>query len=124
VSHAANRSAWARLIAKVYEREISGGSPCPAGALARRECGREADSESPLLCPRCESEMRLIAVITDPWSGYRTDPWSGYRTDPWSGYRTDPWSGCRTDPVEVRKILRHLLEIGRSPPGLNPSVLN
>jgi hypothetical protein len=108
VSHAANRSAWARLIAKVYERDLSGGSPCPAGALARRECGREADSESPLLCPRCESEMRLIAVITDPWSGYRTDP----------------WSGCRTDPVEVRKILRHLLEIGRSPPGLNPSVLN
>ena len=41
VSHAACRSAWARLIAKVYEI-------------------------NPLLCPRCGSEMRLIAVITDP----------------------------------------------------------
>jgi hypothetical protein len=50
----------------VYEIDLSGGSPCPAGALARREGGREADSESPLLCPRCGSEMRLIAVITDP----------------------------------------------------------
>jgi len=25
------------------------------------------------------------------------------------------------DPVEVRKILRHLVKIGRSPPGLDPS---
>jgi hypothetical protein len=74
VSHAACRSAWARLIAKVYEIDLSGGSPCPAGALARREGGHEADSESPLLCPRCGSEMRLIAVITDPMSGHRTDP--------------------------------------------------
>ena len=41
VSHAACRSAWARLIAKVYEID-------------------------PLVCPRCGSEMRLIAVITDP----------------------------------------------------------
>ena len=67
VSHAACRSAWARLIAKVYETD-------------------------PLLCPRCGSEMRLIAVITDP--------------------------------AEVGKILRHLLKIGRAPPGLDPSVLN
>ncbi len=29
-----------------------------------------------------------------------------------------------TDPAEVRKILRHLLEIGRAPPGLDPSALN
>src|SRR4030042_5525298 len=56
-SHAACRSAWARLIAKVYEID-------------------------PLVCPRCGSEMRLIAVITDP--------------------------------AEVRKILRHLLTIGRA----------
>jgi hypothetical protein len=62
-----------------------GGSPCPAGALARREGGCEAGSGSPMLCPRCGSEMRLIAVITDP--------------------------------AEVRKILRHLLQIGRAPPG-------
>ena len=29
-----------------------------------------------------------------------------------------------TDPAEVRKILRHLLKIGRAPPGLDPSALN
>jgi hypothetical protein len=29
-----------------------------------------------------------------------------------------------TDPAEVKKILRHLVNIGRPPPGLNPSVLN
>jgi hypothetical protein len=67
VPHAACRSAWARLIAKVYEVD-------------------------PLLCPRCGSEMKLIAVITDP--------------------------------VEVRKILRHLLKVGRSPPGFDASALN
>jgi hypothetical protein len=52
--------------------------------------------------------MRLIAVITDPWSGNRTDP------------------------AEVRTILRHpkggdlrrLVKIGRAPPGLDPSTLN
>jgi hypothetical protein len=92
VSHAACRSAWARLITKVYEIDPSGGSPCPTGALARREGGREADSESPLVCPRCGSEMKLLAVITDP--------------------------------AEVRKILRHLLKIGRAPPGLDASALN
>ena len=47
--------------------------------------GCEADSGSPMLCPRCGSQMRLIAVITNP--------------------------------AEVRKILRHLLQIGRAPPG-------
>ena len=36
----ASRSAWARLIAQVYE-------------------------VNPLLCPRCASEMRVLAVITD-----------------------------------------------------------
>jgi hypothetical protein len=29
-----------------------------------------------------------------------------------------------SDPAELRKILRHLLTIGRAPPGLDPSVLN
>jgi hypothetical protein len=67
VSHAACRSAWARLIAKVYEID-------------------------PLVCPRCGSEMKLLAVITDP--------------------------------AEVRTILRHLLKIGRAPPGLDASALN
>jgi hypothetical protein len=28
-----------------------------------------------------------------------------------------------TDPAEVRKILRHLITIGRAPPGLDPSLL-
>lgn len=41
VPQAACRSAWARLIAKVYEVD-------------------------PLVCPRCASDMSLIAVITDP----------------------------------------------------------
>jgi hypothetical protein len=61
------RSAWARLIAKVYEID-------------------------PLICPRCGSEMRLIAVITNP--------------------------------PEVAKILRHLTNTGRAPPGLDPSSVN
>jgi hypothetical protein len=29
-----------------------------------------------------------------------------------------------SDSPEVRKILRHLLKIGRAPPGLDPSSLN
>jgi hypothetical protein len=29
-----------------------------------------------------------------------------------------------TDPGEVKKILRHLVKIGRPPPGLDPSTLN
>jgi hypothetical protein len=29
-----------------------------------------------------------------------------------------------TDPAEVRKILRHLIKIGRPPPDLDPSGLN
>jgi hypothetical protein len=29
-----------------------------------------------------------------------------------------------TDSAEVRKILRHLLKIGRAPPGLDPSAPN
>ena len=61
------RSAWARLIAKVYEID-------------------------PLICPRCGSEMKLIALITNP--------------------------------SEVAAILRHLIKIGRAPPGLDPNSLN
>jgi hypothetical protein len=67
VPQRACRSAWARLITKVYEVD-------------------------PLVCPRCGNRMDLIAVITDP--------------------------------PEVRKILRHLLKIGRAPPALDPSSLN
>ena len=62
VPQRACRSAWARLIAKVYEVD-------------------------PLICVHCRSEMKLITVITDP--------------------------------AEVRKILRHLIKIGRAPPGLD-----
>ena len=40
VSAKAKRSAWARLIQKVYEVD-------------------------PLICPKCQSEMRVLAVITD-----------------------------------------------------------
>ena len=29
-----------------------------------------------------------------------------------------------TEPEEVRKILRHLVKIGRSPPGFDPASLN
>jgi hypothetical protein len=29
-----------------------------------------------------------------------------------------------TDAAEVKKILRHLVKIGRPPPGLDPSLLN
>jgi hypothetical protein len=41
VPQRASRSAWARLIARVYEVD-------------------------PLICPHCGSEMKLIAVITNP----------------------------------------------------------
>jgi hypothetical protein len=37
---------------------------------------------------------------------------------------TDPSGGALRRPAEVRKILRHLLKIGRAPPGLDPSMLN
>ena len=29
-----------------------------------------------------------------------------------------------TDPEEVKKILRHLVKTGKSPPGLDPASLN
>ena len=64
VSDQESRSTWAKLIAQVYEVD-------------------------PLECPRCQSPMKVIAVITDP--------------------------------DEVRKILRHLVKVGRSPPGLEQS---
>ena len=46
----------------------------------------------PLICPKCQSEMKIVAVIQDP--------------------------------DEVRKILRHLIKIGRAPPNFDPSTLN
>jgi hypothetical protein len=64
VPESACRSAWAKLIAKIYEVD-------------------------PLVCPRCSSKMRVLAVITNP--------------------------------AEVNKILRHLIKIGRPPPGLEPA---
>ncbi len=66
ISERESRSTWARLIAQVYEVD-------------------------PLVCPRCSSSMRILAVITEP--------------------------------EEVRRILRHLLKIGRAPPGFDPAFL-
>jgi len=100
VPYTACRSALTQLIAKVVEIDHSDGSPGPAGALARREGGREADSESPLVCPRCGFEMRRIAVITDP---------SEVRT-----ILRPPKGGA----------LRRLVKIGRALPGLDASALN
>jgi hypothetical protein len=67
VSNQESRSAWARLIAQVYEVD-------------------------PLLCPRCSAPMQILAVITEQ--------------------------------EEVRRILRNLVKIGRSPPGFDPASLN
>ncbi|GAH20361.1 unnamed protein product [marine sediment metagenome] len=67
VSSAESRASWARLIAKIYETDT-------------------------MVCPKCASPMKIIAVITDP--------------------------------EEVKKILRHLVKTGKSPPGLDPASLN
>ena len=61
------KQAWALLLAKIYEVD-------------------------PFVCPRCGSDMKVVAVIEDP--------------------------------DEIRRILRHLIKIGRSPPGLDLSSLN
>lgn len=66
VSSAESRAAWARLIAKIYETD-------------------------PMVCQKCSSPIKIVAVITDP--------------------------------VEVKKVLRHLIKIGKPPPGLNPTSL-
>ena len=53
VSAKQSRAAWARLIRKLYDADLlgdSGAQPC----------------ESPLICCRCHSPMKIIAVITDP----------------------------------------------------------
>ena len=59
-----------------------------------------ASLREPLCCPRCHTPMKIIAVITDPWSGNRTDP------------------------AQVLKILRHLIKKGTPPPGLDPASLD
>jgi hypothetical protein len=61
------KSAWARLIKKVYDVD-------------------------PLVCPKCGSEMKILAIIFDP--------------------------------EEIKKILTHLVKIGRSPPYFDPASLN
>jgi len=61
------KQAWARLLAKVYEVD-------------------------PLVCPKCGSEMKVIAIIQET--------------------------------EEIRRILGHLVKIGRSPPGFDPVSLN
>jgi len=65
LSEKERRSAWARLLAKVYEVH-------------------------PFTCPKCQSDMSIIAVIMDPG--------------------------------EIKKILQHLMKVGRSPPGLGAPV--
>ena len=67
VDSTARKSAWARLLARVYEVE-------------------------PFVCPECGSPMKVIAVIQDP--------------------------------DEIKHILRHLIKIGRAPPGLDESSVN
>jgi len=62
VSAKESRAPWARLLAKVYEVD-------------------------PLRCTRCGSQMRVLAVITDP--------------------------------QQVRRILRHLINTGAAPPGMD-----
>ena len=61
------KSAWARLIKKVY-------------------------GEGPLICPKCGSGMKILTVIFDP--------------------------------DEIKRILSHLVKIGRAPPNFDPASLN
>ena len=61
------KHAWARLLAKVYEVD-------------------------PFICPKCGSEMKVIAVIQEP--------------------------------DEIKRILRHLVKVGRSPPEIDSALLN
>ena len=63
----ARKRVWARLLAKVYEVD-------------------------PMLCPKCGTEMKVIAIIENP--------------------------------DELGRILRHLVKMGRSPPGFDPDRLN
>lgn len=67
VDDSARKRAWARLMAKVYEVD-------------------------PIVCPKCGTKMKVIAVIEDP--------------------------------DELKRILRHLEKMGRSPPGFDPDRLN
>ena len=67
VGSTARKSAWARLLARVYEVD-------------------------PLVCPACGSPMKVIAVIQDI--------------------------------DEIKHILRHLIKVGRAPPGLDESSVN
>ena len=67
VGTTARKSAWARLLAQVYEVD-------------------------PLVCSKCGSQMKVIAVIQDI--------------------------------DEIKHILRHLIKIGRAPPGLDESSVN
>ena len=61
------RFAWVKLLAKIYEVRA-------------------------FTCPKCQSDMSIIAVIMNPG--------------------------------EIKKILQHLVKIGRSPPGINTASLN
>ena len=64
VKGSAKRSAWARLIKKVY-------------------------GINPLICEKCGSEMRIVAFIMDP--------------------------------EQIDRIMQHLINKGRAPPGITES---
>ena len=85
------------MAARSHNPEVAGSNPAPAilpdpVATFRLLPGKELYEVDPLICTRCGSEIKLIAVITNP--------------------------------SEVGTILRHLIKIGRAPPGLDPSSLN
>ena len=81
VSDQESRSTWAKLIAQVYEL-------------------------NPLVCPRCHSEMRIVAVITEPQEVCKI--------------LRHP--GCMAE--QQPEAATRLVKIGRSPPGFDPASLN
>jgi len=61
----------------------------------------------PMVCPKCGAEMKCRDRSSD------------------FVLRYDPYViAVIEDPDELRRILRHLVKIGRSPPGLDPDRLN
>jgi hypothetical protein len=76
------RSTWACLIKKVY-------------------------GVDPLVCPKCGSEMKIIAIIIDTAWSFR--------------WRSTAWP-CSLE--ETAKIPRHLIKTGKLAPGFDPNSLN
>ena len=76
ISNKKSKASWARLIAKVYE-------------------------VAPLICAKCRSKMRVIAIITNEYE-------------------------VIIIPASIlgEKILRHLVKTGKSPPSVDEKLLN